>query len=120
MMMAFSVGSMSEAAAEARAYMYEVALSDVPPWAINAAIERWAKGAVSELGMGTLNFAFSPAPAILRRICMLELHPYQDQALKLTRLMKSISTERALDNSPIAPEVKSDSGHVVRITIQRM
>ncbi len=108
---------MSEAAAAARAYMYEVALSDVPPWAIDAAIERWAKGDVPELGMGFLNFSFTPSPAILRKICMLELQPYQDEALKLTRLLKAIAIERAMDSSPIAPEVKSDSG---RITMRRM
>ena len=111
---------MSEAAAEARADMYEKALSDIPPWAIDAGIERWVKGDVPELGMGSLNFAFAPSPAILRKICMLELQPYVDQALKLTRVLKAISIERAMDASPIAPEGKSDSGHMVRITMRRM
>jgi hypothetical protein len=120
MLLALSVGSMSEAAAEARADMYEKALSDIPPWAIDAAIERWVKGDVPELKMGSLNFAFPPAPAILRKICTLELQPYQDQVLKLTRVLKAISIERAMDGSPIEPEIKSDSGHMVRITMRRM
>jgi hypothetical protein len=77
-------GSLSETVAEARADMYDDALSDIPPWAIHAAIKRWGKGEVPELGMGSLNFQFAPAPAILRKICKIELQPYEDQALKLT------------------------------------
>ncbi len=111
-------GSSSETAAEARADMYDEALSDIPPWAIDAAIKRWGKGDVPELGMGCLNFAFAPAPAILRKICKLELQPYEDQALKLTRVLEAVSLERAMDPSPIAPEVKSESGRLVRIEMR--
>jgi hypothetical protein len=113
-------GSSSEAAAEARADMYDEALSDIPPWAIDAAIKRWGKGDVPELGMGTLNFAFPPAPAILRKICKLELQPFEDQTLKLTRVLKAISVERAMDPSPITPEVQSESGCVARIGMRRI
>jgi hypothetical protein len=113
-------GSSSEAAAEARADMYDEALSDIPPWAIDVAIKRWGKGDVPELGMGSLNFTFAPASAILRKICKLELHPYEDQALKLTRVLEAISLERAMDPSPIAPGVKSESGRVVRIGMRRI
>ena len=121
MVLAMPTGcSSSEAAAEARADMYEEALSDIPPWAIDAAIKRWGKGDVPELGMGSLNFTFAPASAILRKICKLELQPYEDQALKLTRVLEAISLERAMDPSPIAPEVKSESGRVVRIGMRRI
>jgi hypothetical protein len=102
MLLAMPVGgSSSEAAAEARADMYDDALSDVPPWAIDAAIRRWGKGDVPELKMGTLNFAFAPAPAILRKLCKLELQPFEDQALKLTRVLRAISVERAMDPTPV-------------------
>jgi hypothetical protein len=113
-------GSSSEAAAEARADMYDDALSDIPPWAIDAAIKRWIKGEVPELRMGSLNFTFAPAPAILRKICKLELQPYEDQSLKLTRLLAAIPIERAMDPSPIAPEAKSESDRVVRIGMRRI
>jgi hypothetical protein len=112
-------GSSSEAAAEARADMYDEALSDIPPWAIDAAIKRWGKGDVPELGMGSLNFAFPPASAILRKICKLELQPYEDQARKLARVLEAVSIERAMDPSPIAPEVKSESCRVVLIGMRR-
>jgi hypothetical protein len=112
-------GSLSEAAAEARADMYDDALSDIPPWAIEAAIKRWGKGDVPDLRMGSLNFTFAPAPAILRKICTLELQPYVDQALKLRRLLEAISIERAMDPSPIEPEVTSQSGRVVPMRKRR-
>lgn len=112
-------GSLSEAAAESRADMYDDALSDIPPWAIEAAIKRWGKGDVPDLRMGSLNFTFAPAPAILRKICKLELEPYEDQVLKLRRLLEAISIERAMDPSPIAPEVNSESGRGVLIGMRR-
>jgi hypothetical protein len=108
-------GSTSESAAEARADMYDDALSDIPPWAIDAAIKRWAKGDVPELKMGALNFTFAPAPAILRKICKLELQPYEDQVPKLTRVLEAVSIERAMNPSPIAPQIKSEGGGAVRI-----
>jgi hypothetical protein len=102
MLLAMPVGgSSSETAAEARADMYDDALSDIPPWAIDAAIKRWGKGDVLELKMGTLNFSFAPAPAILRKLCKLEVQPFEDQALKLTRVLRAISAERAMDPAPL-------------------
>jgi hypothetical protein len=102
MLLAMPVGgSSSETAAEARADMYDDALSDIPPWAIDAAIKRWGKGDVPELKMGTLNFSFAPAPAILRKLCKLELQPFEDQALKLRRVLRAISAERAMDPAPL-------------------
>jgi hypothetical protein len=99
--------------------MYDEALSDIPPWALDVAIKRWGKGDVPELGMGPLNFAFPPASAILRKICKLELKPYEDQALKLTRLLEAISIESAMDPSPIEPKLKSEGGYFVRIGLRR-
>jgi hypothetical protein len=113
-------GSSSEAAAEARADMYDEALSDIPPWAINAAIKRWGKGEVPELKMGTLNFTFAPAPAILRKICKLELQTFEDQAMKLTRVLQAMSIECAMDPTPIEPEVRSEGGHIVQINVRRV
>lgn len=113
-------GSSSEKAAEARADMYDDALSDFPPWAIDAAIKRWARGDVPEIKMGALNFTFAPAPAILCKICKLELQPFEDQAEKLARLLRTISIERATDPTPIEPKAKAQGGGVVQIGMQRI
>ena len=113
-------GSSSEKAAEARADMYDDALSDFPPWAIDAAIKRWARGDVPEIKMGALNFTFAPAPAILCKICKLELQPFEDQAEKLARLLRTIPIERATDPTPIEPKAKAQGGGVVQIGMQRI
>jgi hypothetical protein len=96
-------GSTSEAAAEARAEMYEEALGDIAPWAINAAIKRWARGDVPDLDVGNYNFNFAPAPAVLRAICKYELRIFQVHAESLKRLLAAISLERAVDPTPIEP-----------------
>jgi hypothetical protein len=123
MLLAFpAAGSSSEAAAQARSDVYDDALGDLPPWAINAAIKRWAKGEVPlDLNMGILNFTFAPSPAILRKLAKVELGPFETQATQLKRLLLTVSIERAMDPEPLPePEVKSASGQVVKIGARRM
>lgn len=122
MLLAFpAVGSSSEAAAQARSDVYDDALSDIPPWALNAAIKRWSRGEVpSDLNLGSLNFNFAPAPAVLRKLAKLELGPFETQAHHLRRLLKAASIERAMDPTPIPQEVKAESGKVVAIGVRRM
>lgn len=107
MLLAFpAAGSSSEAAAQARSDVYDDALADIPPWALNAAIKRWARGEVpSDLGLGSLNFSFAPAPAMLRKIAKHELQPFEVQAHKLRRILKAMPIERALDPSPVMSEI---------------
>jgi len=123
MLLAFpAVGSSSEAAAQARSDVYDDALSDVPPWALNNAIKRWSRGEVpTDLNLGSLNFNFAPAPAVLRKLAKIEVSPFEAQAYQLRRLLKAIPIERAMDPTPIPDtEVKADSGKVVPISVRRM
>ncbi|MCK1437067.1 hypothetical protein IVA97_18340 [Bradyrhizobium sp. 15] len=122
MLLAFpAAGSASEAAAQARSDVYDDALSDVPPWAINNAIKRWSRGEVpSDLALGPVNYTFAPSPAVLRKIAKYELAPFQEQAVKLRRLLKAIPLERAMDPTPIPQEAKSEVGKVVSIGMRRM
>jgi hypothetical protein len=109
-------GSLSIEAAAARREMYDETLADIPPWAIDAAIKRWNRGEVPDLGMGALNFAFAPDSAVLRALCKLELGPFESQAVKLRRLLQTIPIARAMDPTPVpAPEIKSAGGKVVSI-----
>jgi hypothetical protein len=124
MLLAFpAVGSSSEAAAQARSDVYDDALSDIPPWALNNAIKRWSRGEMPyDLPMGSLNFNFAPAPAILRKLAKHELRPFEDQAYKLRRLLKTVPIERAMDPAPLPEEVevKSKHGNVIAIGMRRM
>lgn len=100
MLLAFpAAGSSSEAAAQARSDVYDDALEDMPPWALNAAIKRWAKGDVPADCAG--NFSFAPAPAVLRKLVKNELAPFELQAAKLNRLLKAVPVARAMDPTPI-------------------
>ena len=103
MLLAFpAAGGSSVEAAQARSDVYDDALGDLPPWAINAAIKRWAKGEVpADLNMGTLNFNFAPSPAVLRRLAKVELSPFEGQAAQLRALLKTMSIDRAMDPEPI-------------------
>jgi hypothetical protein len=94
-------GDASEAAADARLDLYDGALSDMPPWAIGAALKRWSRGECENLGMGALNYTFAPAPAVFRRLCLNEIEPVKDQVRKLTRLLAAVSLSRAMDPTPI-------------------
>lgn len=123
MLLAFpAAGSSSVEAAQARSDVYDDALGDLPAWAINAAIKRWAKGEVpADLNMGALNFTFAPSPAILRKLAKVELSPFEGQAAQLRALLKTIPIERAMDQTPIPDsEIKSPSGRVVSLTMKRI
>lgn len=114
-------GSSSDAAADARRDMYDDALSDIPPWAINNAIRRWNRGEIPDLKMGNLNFAFAADPAVLRRLCKIELSPFEAQASRLRQLLATIPIDRAMDPTPMpAPEIGSNDGRIVQIGVRRM
>jgi hypothetical protein len=77
-----ATGGATEQAAEARLSFYHEAVSDIAPWAIDAAIKRWVRG---DIGKGNIDFA--PSPGALRRLCEEELEPFEAQIFKLKRLL---------------------------------
>jgi hypothetical protein len=121
MLLAFPTsGSFSDAAADARGDIYDEAVEDIPPWALSAAIKRWARGDVPELRLGTLNFNFAPGPAVLLAICKLELADFKAQALAIERLLACVTQERAMDQTPIPVDVKSEGGRVLSFSPRHM
>lgn len=92
-------GGGTEQAAEARLGFYLEAVSDIAPWALDAAIKRWVRG---DIGKGNVDFA--PSPGALRRLCEEELEPFQVQMFRLRRLLSAMPVERAMDPTPIPPE----------------
>ena len=67
LLLAFPAGNISEAVAEARSEAYEIALEDVPTWAVRAAAKRWIKGDVAVLG-DRVNLSFPPSPPQFRAL----------------------------------------------------
>lgn len=69
LLLAFPASNVSEAAAKARSAAYEMALDDVPVWAVRAAVKSWLRGDVDLLGE-RVNLAFPPSPPQLRALAM--------------------------------------------------
>jgi hypothetical protein len=88
--------------AEAKFDLYELALSDIPAWAVAAGAVKWAKGKCPETIEKSPRYSFPPSPATLRALAEWELSPYQTSVRDLTRLVESMPVERALDPRPIA------------------
>lgn len=89
------IGGATEQASEARLSFYHEAVSDIAPWALDAAIKRWVRG---DIGKGNIDFA--PSPGALRRLCEDELEPFKAQAWKLNRLLSAVSLEEAMNPTP--------------------
>jgi hypothetical protein len=93
-----AAGGASEQAAEARLSFYHEAVSDIAPWALDAAIKRWVRG---DIDKGNIDFA--PSPGALRRLCEDELEPFKAQIFKLDRLLSALPIEIAMDPEPLPP-----------------
>lgn len=101
-----TAGSATEQAMDARLSFYQEAVSDIAPWALDAAIKRWVRG---DIGKGNIDFA--PSPGALRRLCEDELEPFQAQIVKLKRLLAALPIERAMDPTPLPkPEIPNQLG----------
>jgi hypothetical protein len=101
-----AAGGSSDEAAQSRLSFYLEAVSDIAPWALDAAIKRWVRGDVDK---GNVDFA--PSPGALRRMCEEELEPFEAQMFKLKRLLSAISIERAMDMTPLpTPETQTQFG----------
>lgn len=106
-----AAGASSDEAAQSRLSFYLEAVSDIAPWALDAAIKRWVRGDVDK---GNVDFA--PSPGALRRLCEEELEPFEAQIFKLTRLLSAIHIERAMDMTPIPPsEIPTQTGQSLRL-----
>lgn len=110
-----AAGGSSEEAAKSRLSFYLEAVSDIAPWALDAAIRRWVRGDVDK---GNVDFA--PSPGALRRMCEEELEPFQVQLFKLNRLLNALPIERAMDMTPLpAPTIPSTSIPMPRLKVMK-
>ncbi len=87
----------SEVAAASKIEMYADAIQDVPAWAIDRAIRRWARGACPPDIEERPKFAFPPAPATLRALALLETSDARRDAKLLTNLLAAEPVEAAMD-----------------------
>lgn len=75
-----------EATGEAKADAYMIALEDMPAWTITAAIRGWYRG---EHGTEH-NYKFAPAPAVLRKLVLVERWKVAGRAKALGELLEAV------------------------------
>lgn len=105
MLLVYPITGDTAAAGKARGEAYLDAIGDIAPWAINEAIRRWhrGEGGLDERGQ-PYNYTFSPAPAVLLRICRSVIEPYSVAMAKMRHLLDAVSLERAMDSTPLDQE----------------
>lgn len=93
--------------ADAKFDLYEIALSDIPAWAVAAGAVKWAKGKCPETIEKSPRYSFPPSPATLRALAEWELDPYRRSVSDLTKLVETMPIERALDPRPLPSKALS-------------
>jgi hypothetical protein len=81
----------TEAASEAKAEAYMMALEDVPYWAVEAAARKWFRNdcGVDERGR-PFDYQWAPSPGPLRRIAQLEAGRLLERIVVLERLLHAV------------------------------
>lgn len=115
LLLSYPIPNGTQEAGRARAEAYLVALEGIPPWAIAEAVKGWHRG---EYGHG-YDYRWAPAPAELRQLSVELVRPARETIAHLEEVLSAVSLERALDTSPIEPEVTSQSGRVVSMGKRR-
>lgn len=88
LLLAFPTANMSEAIAAARKEGYQVALCDVPTWAVDAAGKRWMRGEVGVLA-DQPNLSFPPSPPQLRLLALDELATVRGSSIRANKLLNA-------------------------------
>jgi hypothetical protein len=96
MVMGLGGPALTAQGAEARADAYRDAVDDLPAWSIHQAVKRWHRGEC-----GDHNYAFPPAPAVLRQIAQGLCEPYRAALEKVNCALDAVTLERAMDSTPI-------------------
>jgi hypothetical protein len=80
----------NEISVEARGAAFMIALDDIAPWAVRAAIRRWHRGDCGTNHQGeNYDYHWCPAPAEVRRIALIELWRVKGRAELLRRLLSA-------------------------------
>lgn len=90
MMLALPGQRASEAGAEATGEAYQIALGDLPPWSVTAALRRWYRRDAPPVDRQPHNYNWRPAPGILRAIAFEETSKVRGRAIELERLLTAV------------------------------
>lgn len=90
---------------DAKFDLYEIALDDVPAWAVALGGRRWVKHDCPAQVDQRPNYAFPPDPGTLHALAKLETAYFERQATDLRRLLSAVTQARALDPAPLDCEI---------------
>lgn len=94
LMLAYPSSRASGDEAKAVIAAYEFALADLPPWAVNEAVQKFIRGHVP-----SANPAFAPSSSEVHRLATEACRYYEDERSDLRRLLSGVPVER-----PVSPE----------------
>lgn len=87
LMLALPSSQQNEAGAEATGEAFQVALDDMPTWAVAAAVRKWYRGECGTDARGkSYDYRWRPSPADLRRLAFAE----RDAVLSHVRTLKRL------------------------------
>jgi hypothetical protein len=97
LMLTLPSAQQNEVAAEATGEAFQVALDDVPTWAVEAAIRLWYRGECGENERGQpYDYKWRPSPAEIRRIALAQNWRVYG---RLTTLRRLLAAERLIEFS---------------------
>lgn len=92
---------------EAKFDLYEIALDDVPAWAVAEAARRWIKRDCPESIDKRPNYEFAPGPSTLGAIARLEIAGHRRAADECRKVSRLLTHAEAFDPAPRArPELE--------------
>lgn len=80
----------SEAGAEATGEVYQIALEDIPPWAVTAALRRWYRRDAPPVDKTPHDYRWRPSEGTLRAIAFEEASKVRGRAIELERLAAAV------------------------------
>lgn len=100
LLMGSAMGHASEVGVDAKLDLYEMALDDVPAWAVAKAIRRWMKHDCPVSIELRPNYAFPPSPATLYALASLETAYVKKLADVAQQVSVAVTSEEAMKPEP--------------------
>ncbi|HEY5064765.1 MAG TPA: hypothetical protein VIJ04_08125 [Xanthobacteraceae bacterium] len=100
---------------EARVQAYEMALDDVPWWAVGVAIRKWHRGQCGQWNQkDDFNYRFAPESADLRQIAQRETYALRERLDDIDKVLRAIpyrdSTAEREKNKAAIQEINAEFG----------
>jgi hypothetical protein len=80
----------SEAGTEATGEAYQIALGDLPPWSVTAALRRWYRRDAPPVDKTPHDYRWRPSEGTLRAIAFEEANKVRGRAIELERLLGAV------------------------------